>query len=62
MNGLNSFTSAPINMKYHCTKCKTEITEIRHPIVVCQYCLEVQLVPFRYRPKYETREVPDERA
>jgi len=41
-------------MKYYCKRCKTEITGIGHPIVVCQNCLLVQLVPYRYRPQYET--------
>ena len=40
-------------MKYHCKKCGTEFTEIRQPIVVCQECGLVQLVPYSYRPKRE---------
>jgi hypothetical protein len=55
--------------KYYCTKCKTEIKEIQQPIVVCQECLLVQLVPYKYRPvreqyfkNYETRGIPNDAA
>ena len=57
MNGLNAFTSAPINMKYKCKKCNTEFKETRQPIVVCQACGMVQLVPYSYRPNQETHSV-----
>jgi len=39
--------------KHKCKKCGTEFKEIRQPIVVCQECGLVQLVPYSYRPKRE---------
>ena len=40
--------------KYKCKKCNAEFKEIRLPIVVCQECGQVQLVPYQYRPEQET--------
>ena len=43
--------------KYKCKKCNTEFKEIRQPIVVCQECGQVQLVPYSYRPIHETHSI-----
>ena len=43
--------------KYKCKKCNTQFPEIRQPIVVCQECGQVQLVPYEYRSIHETHSI-----